>query len=257
MPDLDASPQVVQGGRVLVRESLREIVVVALGILAAFWIDASWDGRQERIETERLLSAVTEELNLNAAVLERAAGQYGARAQAGLEILNLTGPEADSLAATAAVRAITSFWQTPQPGLSASALTAALESGRISSISDVDLREGLGELAREYSEQDRLGGEISRVMTEHIFPRLWSRVPQMNIEIESGFGGSALQQEFRDAVPDNSRFSADLRGLLRDLAFENAVVERTALLMIARNRSSRLAADLRTYAAGLDAWDGR
>lgn len=257
MPVADSSPSGVNAGRPRVRESVREIVVVSLGILIAFWIDASWDGRQERVETDRLMSAVAEELILNATVLERTSGSHGARAGAGLEILNLTGPEADSVAASAAARLVTAFWHTPRAELSASALSAALASGRTGSIADGGLRDVLGGLPREYSTLDGVEREISRVMTEHIFPRLWTHVPQMNFEIESGFGDGELREEFSAAVPEQSRFSTDLRGLLRDLTFENAVVERTTLLMIARDRSRSLAAELRAYAADLEALDGR
>jgi hypothetical protein len=257
MPAVDPSANVSEAGRMRGRESLREVVVVSLGILIAFSIDASWDGRQERVATERLMSAVAEELVLNAGVLERTSRSHGERARAGLEILNLTGPEADSAAAAAAVSFVTAFWHTPRAELSSSALSAALELGTIGSVSDVELREVLAGLPREYSILDGVEGEISRVMREHIFPRLWTRVPQMNFEIESGFGDGPLREEFSAAVPDQSRFSTDLRGLLRDLTFENAVVERTTLLMIARDRSGSLAAGLRAYAADLEGLDDR
>ncbi len=257
MPTVHPSHTALRAGRARVRESLREVVVVSLGILIAFWIDASWDGRQERAETDRLMSAVADELVLNASALERSSARHGVAAQAGLQILNLTGPEADSVAAAAAVSLVANFWVSPRTDLSERALTTALESGRLGSISAVELREDLGALPRQYSRLDALEGEISDVMRQHIFPQMWSHVPQMNLEIEGGLGTAALREEFKAAVPAQSRFSPDLRRLLRDIAFENAVVERTTQLMMARDRASGLAADLRAYAVELQAWPGR
>jgi hypothetical protein len=253
----DSSTGIPEARGAVLRGSIREIFVVSLSILIAFWIDASWDARQERVETERVLSSVVEELRLNASVLERGSGQFGARAQAGLGLLNLTGPEADSAAAVSALNLVPAFWQTPSAELSTIALSTALESGAMSAVSDLELRETLSSLPRAYSRLD--GGRLAaaEVMREHLFPLLWMHVPQMDIEMEAGMGNADLRAEFRAAVPARSRFSADVGGLLRDLAFENAVVERTSLLMIARSRSAILADELRRYAAALEAWNSR
>lgn len=252
--DTDGTPADTSASSGRVWESLREIAIVALGILVAFWIDAWWDDRQELAETERLLSAVVAELVMNAEVLERTGSYHGLRAEAGLGLLRVTGPTADAVAAEEAVGLVTSFWSSPRAELSVAALAAALESGRIGLISDEALRNVLAGLPGEYSGLDELEGQITDIMNQHIFPRLWAHVPQMNVEIASGFGGSgALYEEFRSAVPPQSRFSADLRGLLRDLTFENAVVERTTLLMIARNWSATMTEQLREAAVALEA----
>jgi hypothetical protein len=59
--------------------------------------------------------------------------------------------------------------------------------------------------------------------------------------LSTGFGGGPLLEEFRASAPAESDFTGDIGGLLSDLMFENVVVERTTLLMIARSRSYELA----------------
>ena len=51
-------------------------------------------------------------------------------------------------------------------------------------------------------------------------------------------------EDFRAAVPEPSRFEADYAGLLGDLQFENALVERTTLLRVTRRIAMKLEAEL-------------
>jgi len=63
--------------------------------------------------------------------------------------------------------------------------------------------------------------------------QLWLHIPQMNVEIDAAESGGPLGDAFVSALPARSRFVPDVEGLLGDIVFENAVVERTTLLQLA------------------------
>jgi hypothetical protein len=244
-------------GGVRLRESVREVVVVSLGILVAFGIDAWWGGTQDRREAESLFTAVVDELRLNAERLDRTVPGHDQVTQAGFSLLGVTGLGVEAAAGVDVEGIFGSFymfWGAPRTELDASALTAVLESGALGQISDQNLRDRLGELPRTYSNLDAIETRRNDLMNQYVLPRLWLHIPQMNLEITGAPNSSGPRyEEFRASVPERSRFPVDLTGLLGDLVFENAVVERTTVSMIVSESSRLLSEDLRALAAELSA----
>lgn len=233
------------------RRAITEGGVIVVSILLAFAIDAAWDDRQDRIAAARLVIAVAEELESNVAHFAGLRVRTARMSTAGLELLNETGP-GSSAEPRWVMERITSIWGSPDVDPTTVALTAALESGTIGQIVGPELRERLQLLPRRYAELDRISNTLEEQSNQYFRSRLWAFVPQMNIEIESGFGGMPeLWAEFRDGVPDASRFDADIEGLLGDLVFENAVVNRTTMSMILRRVSAALEVELQELSGEL------
>lgn len=235
------------------RENAREILVVALGILIAFGVDAWWGGYQERQEADGLLTTLAEELRSNAAGLRRSAGRHQSLAQAGFGLLQVTGPDPDPGTSDHALDLVTQFWLSPRGQIQATALTTSLEAGAVARLADAELRGALAELPGRYDRLDALEGRIGDLVEQRIFPLLWLHLPQLNVELATGFGGEGpLYEEFRASAPSESDFPSNVRGLLSDLTFENVVVERTTLLMFGRSSSEELARRLEDLASQLE-----
>jgi len=219
------------------RRLVVETLVIVVGVLAAFSVDAWWGGVQQRRAAKELLEAVVAELEYNVVELESAAERHLAIAAAGMSILNLTGPGADRSSEERVLELLPEFYLEPKTDLRTSAISAALFAGAFETM-------GAANLGREFdsypgaiefmrAREDR----IQRSMVQRVYPRLWLHIPQMNVAIDAAESGKVLGQEFVSAMPPRSRFVPDVGGLLGDVGFENAVVERTTLLQLAADAS--------------------
>ena len=73
---------------------VREIIVITLGILLAFSIEASWTEFREKDEVRRQLTAVDAELAQNLRFLQDLEAEHRAVAAAGAGLLDIAGPDA-------------------------------------------------------------------------------------------------------------------------------------------------------------------
>lgn len=228
-----------------VRRGLAEVVIIAVGILLAFSVDAWWDGVQSGRDLERALSAVRTELEVNLRLVEGSISAQRRVSDVGMELLTMTGPDASVEIAARAEDLLVSFMPTPQTRPQVGALNSLLESGRLDEIDSEELPALLASLPAAFVNLDFFESEAERVMREVVFPRMWLYVPLLNAERANGLGGGGALEEFRAGVPRESRFEADFVGLMGDLQFENAVVERASLLIIGRRYAEQLGEQLR------------
>ncbi|MDX1647188.1 MAG: hypothetical protein R3304_08590 [Longimicrobiales bacterium] len=210
------------------RAGAKEIVVIALGILLAFAVDASWASFRERAETRATLGSVRAELEHNIVALQELEAAHLAVAEAGRQILQLTGPDAEVEDDEALIRLITSFWVPVRSSFSRGALQAMLASGRLSNVQSLELREGLASWPDELDASDRADAEVAESWTSRGSIRLHVFVPEVNLS------GRYADWE------SPSRFEADYVGLLRDLQFESLVAQRMALSAVGARRAARL-----------------
>ena len=237
--------------RMSLKRAVAEGGVIVVSILLAFAIDASWDDRQEHVAATRQAMAVAEELESNARHFANLRARTEQMSSAGLELMAATGPGSEAEPEWVMER-ITEIWGSPDVDPSTAALTAALQSGAIEDVIGPDLRERLQRLPRRYAELDRIASTLEEQLNRYFRDRLWNYVPQMDIEVQAGFSNfPELRTELLTAVPDGSHFDADVSGLLADMVFENAVVNRTTLAMIIRRASEALAGELQELSGEL------
>ncbi len=242
-----------RSARERLRAGVLEVLVIALGILLAFSVDAWWEGVQERTRLAQELAAVEIDLRLSLESISRAIQDAERIAAMGHQLLSITGPDSGAEEADLARSLLARFIFTPTSRLNAGAVSSLLATGHLSDLDDPQLQSALARLPADFVAMTALEEEISRLMKEAVFPRTWLFVPQLDAELVNGLGGGATLEEFRAAVPQGSRFEADYAGLLGDLQFENAVVERTTLTMVTRRIAIQLEAELSRVLELLDA----
>jgi len=210
------------------RAGVQEIVVIALGILLAFAVDASWASFKEQSETRSTLASVRAELEQNIVALQELEAAHLAVADAGREILHLTGPDAEVQDEQALTHLITSFWVPARSTFSRGALQAMLASGRLPQVQSLDLREGLASWPNQLDANDLADADVADSWVNRGSPRLHVFVPEVNLS--GRYSGWETP----------SRFEPDYVGLLRDLQFENLVAQRMGLSAIGARRAARL-----------------
>jgi len=224
------SGEMEQGG---LRRSVKEVLIVALGILCAFGIDAWWDASREAAETRQFLVALEAEFSANVAALRATAARQHEIVAAGQILLQLTGPEAGPTAIQAAAEPIGTLWTPGYQVMASGALNTLIASGGLARVDDAALRGALGRWPEQLAKLMDLEDETWRIVTEMLQPRMRQFVPQLEIELASGFASlPGVRQEFLDAAPRSSPFEADYSGLLADMQFESAVVQRITMTMI-------------------------
>ena len=81
---------------------------------------------------------------------------------------------------------------------------------------------------------------LAGIAQNRLVPLLQRTVSQVNIELINGFASSPhLREDFVNTV-NRSRFQDDVGVLLRTLEFENVVLHRVTISMIAVDESARL-----------------
>jgi len=233
-PELSAGPR-----RGLMARWAAEVFVIALGILLAFSVDATWNNRQESEQAQLTLEALKEEFEANVASLRRTASAHDGVARAGDQLLERTGPAASKTADVA--RLIGEVWAPQHVELASGAIQSLLSSNDLARVRDSQLRRALAGWPNKVAAVVRIEDALHTSSTTRLIPTIQRTVPQIHIELINGFvQNPKLREEFVAAV-EPSRFDANLALLLRDLEFENAVLHRMTVSMIARDRTVELA----------------
>ncbi|MGI9628843.1 MAG: hypothetical protein ACR2QM_18555 [Longimicrobiales bacterium] len=216
--------------------SVREVIIVALGILCAFGIDAWWNEVQESETTRQSLVALSVEFEANVDALRSAQAAHLGIAEDGRALLHLTGPGADPATISQAIGLIGALWAPARSRLGSGALSALIASGGLPRIDDPELRRMLASWPDEASSLLRVEEASFATVRDLMQPRIGTFVPQMEAERVAGFHNIPEQRDiFIAGVPSSSAFGVDYGGLLGDLQFENSVVQRITMSMVSAN----------------------
>jgi hypothetical protein len=203
---------------------LVEGVVVVVSILLAFGIDAWWAERIERAEAQSALNTLYEELEGNAARLERTLAFQAEVGDATESLLAAAGGDTDLPEdSVTALLGVLGFWRTT--GFETGALEALLSSSGLSVIDDVQLRRGIANWSRN------LADFVELEQQDPLFHReVWLPFLRENAELAAinnavdNYPGQEPDGRFEESVP--SPTGSDHRALLGDRTFRNVVLER-------------------------------
>ncbi len=188
---------------------LGETGIIVVSILLAFWIDAWWDGRQDRGQERQLLAQIRAESESNRELFAQYRQHHSAIIEAAGRLLDRTGPGATiEEHAIAEVRRdleiVSDFW-TVEP--SVGVISSALQSGQLQLIRSQSLRievakwsAFLDDLRSEEASQQRFGKDV--------FLGYW-------------YANAALRSIWPVEDTGPSEFPVDLETILRDRRFEN------------------------------------
>lgn len=233
-PDIRAWPDPAA-----IRRWIVEIFVIALGILLAFAVDAGWGALQDAEQERRTLEALREEFEGNIAELQRVEEAHRNVVESSRALLRMTGPTA--VATEEASTLIGEVWVPVVSTLASGASRALMATDDLSRVRDAELRRALGAWPDRVAGFKRLEDYLFRMTSDRLVPLIQTRLPQIQIELAGGFSGwPELRAEFRRTV-EPSRFEGDVAALLRDLEFENVVLLRLTISMIARESTRDLA----------------
>jgi hypothetical protein len=216
-----------------------EAVVIIGSILLAFAIDAAWATRKETAEVIEALESVREELVANRDYFEGIAAAHHRVAEAGFELLTLTGPQPEIESVERIQFLIGELWYRAgldSPGTGAAA--ALIASGRVSQVQDPALRQALAEWPAYVERQRQI---LDLIYQENRFhERMVLFVPQLGIDRLNGMGTSEVARaRFRESAPEASRFPQNYEGLLSDLEFENGVTSRVTSSLIGEDEAEK------------------
>lgn len=209
-----------------------EAAVIVASILLAFAIDAAWAANREASEVAAALRSVEAELIANRAYFGDIEATHETVADAGFEMLTLTGPDPDLESVERVQYLVGELWD--RAGLfppSAGAVSSLIASGRIGEIGSRELREAIAAWPDYVDRQRQL---LDLIYAENLFhQRLVTLVAQLDIDRLNGMGSNAdARAEFRARAPEASRLRSDYTALLSDLEFENGVTSRVTASLI-------------------------
>gem|GEM_PF-4170323 len=162
---------------------LREALAVLAAILAAFALDAWWDGRVEEREMRDALDAVRVELEDNAGAIRGALAYNSAQAELVADALDLTTTEVGEMTDEDMGR----FSNLPNfqvVTLRLGATAAFIEGGHLRALDDRELRgvlAGLSEIQSEIDEEGSVVDGLSSQLTSTLLRAAgmdWMRTPQ-------------------------------------------------------------------------------
>ena len=121
------------------RVIVRDLVVVALGILIAIWVDDWVQDRADRQEEQQILTSLKEEFQANRDQLERVAKSWYRSQAATEQLLSITGSElTDEDLPSIRELTIDLDWRSYDPR--SGQLKSVISSGKLSLVSNAELR---------------------------------------------------------------------------------------------------------------------
>ncbi|MDH3207796.1 MAG: hypothetical protein OEO79_14425 [Gemmatimonadota bacterium] len=213
--------------------------VVALGILLAFVVDAAWAELQETEQERLTLEALREEFTANVTSLRGTAALHDAVVQASDQLLAHTGPAASDT--TGVSRLIGEVWVPTHSEVASGAIQSLLSTNDLARIRDAELRRALAAWPEMVAALVRIEDALHMIQRDRLMASMQRTVPLIEIELVNGFARYPELREAFTAAVEPSRFGNDLIPLIRDLQFENAVLHRMTVSMIASARTIDLA----------------
>ncbi len=225
---------------------VREIIVITLGILLAFGIEAAWTEFREKDEVRRQLTAVDAELAQNLRFLQDLEAEHRAVTAAGAGLLDIAGPDAQVEDPDSAAKLIGAFWEPAGMGIiSQGALAALRASSLLAEVPDPDIREALASWSEQLRTNEEFNESTDQQLQEVISPLIHQYVSEGDLNRLAGFSSIPHVREEYRAMVRSSRFPSDYSGLMQDRQFENLVAQRTGLSLIGAD----IAADLQAEAS--------
>lgn len=220
-------------GRTRWRAEIREVGVIALGILIAFAVDASWDAFREESQLNNHLDAVDAEIEQNIRALRELESESRSMFQAGAALVALSGPNAVADVQDSIRQLVTTLWRPPRSDFSQGALEALRSSGLLAEVRDPELR-GLLATWPDRLRYPLFPLDLAQRRFETFFtPLLHSYVSEVDLTRADPF---AVHDRFREVVQP-SQFPADYTGLLRNRQVESLIGQRASLGLIAAGLS--------------------
>ena len=202
----------------MLRGDLREFVVIVLGILAAFAVDAWWTKLQESTDVRETLAAVESEFATSRDSLRITGDRFRSKAEAGQRLLQLTGPAAAPDVVAEATDLIGTVMRGAPSRVSTASLNMLFNAGHLAQIENRDLQRALSSWPERLDHLYQMEDAVLNTWLQEVRPRLVMSVPYVNLDIAVGFRDyPSLREEFTREVGGPSRFDADFVGLLRDL----------------------------------------
>ena len=211
---------------------LAESVVVILSILAAFAIDAWWDGRQaDELEQELLVTleaSFEENRRLAREVMEEARRQHILLSR----FVDMSPAEAGTISPDSTYRFLRALWRPNYVnrehggslaggGLNSAAILATLEAGRLPLLSDSRLLSALAEWQGLATDLQQRSDEVI-VLEREVLTAL-ARHPELQAALAGGF--TETTGEFRSFSTDPPRLSGAVARRVRE---DNEVMSRAA-----------------------------
>ena len=236
-PNLEIPP--AARPRIPWRRVLIEGVVIVSSILLAFAIDAWWDRQVKADDTRQALRAIEAELVENLAYFQSAEDVYRVAAQAGADLLHLTGPEVSVADGEQVSYLIGEMWRRPDldpPSTGASA--AMVSTGAAARVRSRELRQELALWPAYIERQQEL---MFLTGTQDLFhQRVLLFVAQLDFDRINGMASwPEVRAKFLELAPTASRFQSDWAGLLADRQFESGVTSRTVRVLAGTELASR------------------
>ena len=208
--------------------------IIVISILLAFAIDAWWQDQEEEEDLLLALRAVHAQLLDNREKMLDFAGQHETIADIGAALLQHSGQPVAPEDRAEVSRMIGQFWNPSGDILDGGAMNAIIYSGLFSRLDHTELGRALADWNQQTRSAEVFQNEINQHSLDTMEPLLNRYIAKLDVELVGGFAGNSESMEvFRDKVPEKSRFESDLDGLMMDREFENIIVTRTALSVLA------------------------
>ena len=158
------------------RRVLIEGVVIVGSILLAFWIDASWESRQDRAQAESLLTALLEDFEVATVLLDTVASQQGRLAESGRRLIEFGEVGAVPPDQVAAVDSLLgSHFLRPVYEPPMGTVESLLSSGRLDLFENELLIAGLTNWAAAVASLRRTQEDARQHFYDRVYPYLASR----------------------------------------------------------------------------------
>lgn len=235
--------------------------VIVASILLAFWIDAWWDGRQERAEERDLLVALAQEFATNRQRLAEAEAFHGEIRDQSLRFLQVAAdPGAAPELGEVDFLLERQWWWGGETTFASGVASTIIDGGRLALIDDEELRTALADWPRsvEAAREDERQGAF--VVNEYFLPYMQQNGSLVQLWNASTVapGGAGIHYSLQDweRLPSGPG-TVDHRALVRDRELQNIVTRRYAVQEDILGEFGRLRDHMERIIAMLDVPRGR
>ena len=208
-----------------------EGTAIIISILLAFWIDAWWGQRQERVNEQLILASVLEDFRTQRELVEGNRPYIEAIRDSTEKLLSAT-VEADHGLSSASIDVLLAdiWWNNNAAIWTAPALNSLVSSGDISRISNVQLRNQFVEWSNRFNiiretvarEVDFYDSRLMVFMEHHV------SMPQILNTIDHVVGNPEINYDYRTKFSIKAR--VDHSSLLSNQQFQGLLTRRSILL---------------------------